>query len=104
MDESGNMLDYNSFTLKHGFACHPKQFFTVINAIPLGIIFLMICSLSYSKMTAVLPLLYVGDIEIENKLCTNKYIRKCIIQSRYPCQILRNKLDQKVCEQTLKLA
>ncbi len=32
MDESGNMLDYNSFTLKHGFACHPKQFFTVINA------------------------------------------------------------------------
>ncbi len=32
VDESGNMLDYNSFTLKHGFACHPKQFFTVINA------------------------------------------------------------------------
>ncbi len=24
MDESGDMLDYNSFTLKHGFACHPK--------------------------------------------------------------------------------
>ncbi len=32
VDESGNILDYNSFTLKHGFACHPKQFFTVINA------------------------------------------------------------------------
>ncbi len=37
MDESGDMLNYNSFTLKHGFACHPKQFFTVINAITSGI-------------------------------------------------------------------
>ncbi len=47
MDESGNMLDYNSFTLKHWSACHPKQFFTVINAIPSGIKMLMRCSLSY---------------------------------------------------------
>ncbi len=47
MDESGNMLDYNSFTLKHGFACHPKQFFTVVNAILSGINVLMRCSLSY---------------------------------------------------------
>lgn len=59
------MLNYNSFTLKNGFVCHPQQFFTVINAIPSGVKMLMRCSLSYSKITAVLPSLYVGDTNSE---------------------------------------
>lgn len=103
MDESGNILDYNAFTLKHGFACHPKQFFTVISAIPSGIKMLIKCSLSYSKVTAVLPSLFVGDIEFENKqVCTNKYLRQVIIQSCYPYQILRNKLDHTFDKDTVK--
>lgn len=89
MDESGNVLDYNSFTLKHGFACHPKQFFIAVNAIPSGIKIIMKCSLSYSKNV---------DVEIENKLCSNRVI----IQSCYPCQILRHKLDQTFDKNTVK--
>lgn len=49
MNENGNILDYNAFTFKNGLACHQKQFFTVTNALPSGIKFLMRCSLSYSK-------------------------------------------------------
>lgn len=102
MDGRGNILDYNTFTLRHGFACHPKQFFTVINAIPSGIKMLMKSYLSYSKITPVLPLLYTGEFEFDNKLCTNKHLRQIIIQSCFPYQVLRNRLFHSVDKNTVK--
>lgn len=93
MDEQGNILDYNAFTLKHGFACHPKEFFIVVNAIPSGIKMLMKSSLSYSEVKPVLPALYIGDFQFKSDSCTNKYIRQVILKTCYPCQVKRNKLD-----------
>lgn len=27
-DDKGNILDYNAFTFKRGFTCHPKEFYS----------------------------------------------------------------------------
>lgn len=102
MDEKVNLLDYNAFTLKHGFTCHPKEFFTVINAIPSGIKMLMRCSLSYAKVKPVLPTLFIGDINFKSVKCTNKYIRQVVLITYYPCQIKRNKLDHVFNKNTVK--
>jgi len=64
IDEKGNLLNYNAFTLKHGFTCHPKEFFTVINAIPSGIKMLMRYALSCAEVNPALPTLFIGDSDL----------------------------------------
>ncbi len=41
MDNHEDILSYNDFCLKHGFVCHPKEFYTVVNAIPKSIVLLL---------------------------------------------------------------
>ncbi len=47
MDNHGDILSYNDFCLKHGFVCHPKEFYTVVNAIPKSIVLLLKGTLSH---------------------------------------------------------
>ncbi len=41
MDNHGDILIYNDFCQKHGFVCHPKEFYKVVNAIPKSIVLLL---------------------------------------------------------------
>ncbi len=51
MDNYGDILSYNYFCLKRGFVYHPKEFYTVVNAIPKSIVLLLKGTLSHYSMT-----------------------------------------------------
>ncbi len=85
------MLDYNAFTLKHDFSCHPKQIFTVISASGLKII--MTGYLLYCQFTPILPSLYLGPTDFKSKKCTNVYIRHIFNNVMFTYRSVRNNLD-----------
>lgn len=90
MDTSGNILSYNDFCLKHKFVCHPKEFFTVIKAIPKSMILLMKGILSHYSVTFTLPTLCLGELSIKDCKCNNKYIRTIFIERLHPNRIRRH--------------
>ncbi len=58
MDNYGNVLNYNDFCLKHRFVCHPKEFYTVVNAIPKNMVLLIKGFLSHYSVSFSLPSLW----------------------------------------------
>ncbi len=80
MDNPGDILIYNDFCQKHGFVCHPKEFYTVVNAIPKSIVLLLKETLSLYSVTLSLPSLRLDTLSIRDQKCTNMFIRSIFIQ------------------------
>ncbi len=74
MDNHGDNLSYNDFCLKHGFVCHPKEFYTILNAIPKSIVLLIKGIISHYSVTFSLPSLRLDTLSIRDKKCTNMFI------------------------------
>ncbi len=89
MDNHGDILSYNDFCLKHGFACHPKEFYTVVNAIPKSIVLLK-GILSHYSVTFSLPSLRLDTLSIRDQKCTNKFIRSVFINRLCPNRLRRH--------------
>ena len=88
VDNYGNVLNYNDFCLKHGFVCHPREFYTVVKAIPKPIISLVKGILSHQSVTFSLPSPCLGEFSIRDHKC-NKYIRNIFIDRLYPNKVKR---------------
>lgn len=88
-DSYGNVLNYKDFCLKHGFACHPKEFYSVVNAIPKNMVLLVKGILSHYSVTFSLPSPCLGELVIRDHKCNNKYIRNVFINKLHPNRIKR---------------
>lgn len=75
MDNYGIVLNCNDFCLKHGFVCHPKEFYT-------GILIKGI--LSHYSVTFSLPCPCLGELSIRDHKCNNKYTISVFIDRIHP--------------------
>lgn len=76
LDESGNILRYNDFMITHDFPCCPKQYCTVINAIPSSLV-LLVKGMLCSDVSPCLLSLYIDGC-LWDKKCNNKHVRQVI--------------------------
>ena len=78
-NDNGNIYSYEDFMrLKH-FPIKYKEFKSVVNAIPAGMVQLFKSNLAYRTTIDVqLPTLTVGGKDITHKTCTNKHIRSIV--------------------------
>ena len=78
-NDNGNIYSYEDFMrLKH-FPIKYKEFKSVVNAIPAGMVQLFKSHLAYRTTIDVqLPTLTVGGKDITHKTCTNKHIRSIV--------------------------
>ncbi len=67
MHNHGDILIYNDFCQKHGFVCHPKEFYPVVNAIPKSIVLLLKETLSLYSVTLSLPSLRLDTLSIRDQ-------------------------------------
>ena len=79
LDEHGLVLSYESFISRHNFPIPFKEYNSVIKAIPSGLPNLMKSHLSFCKgiRPEGSPVLLLNGINIQDKKCNNKHIRKC---------------------------
>jgi len=87
MDNYGNVLNYNDFCLKHGFACHPKEFYTIVNAIPKNIVLLVKGILSHYSVTLSLLSPSLGELSIRGYKYNNRYIRSILLIDFFQTEI-----------------
>ncbi len=67
------------FFLNMDFVCLPKEFYTVVNAIPKNMVLFIKGVLSHYSVTFSLPYLCLDNLSIRDHKCNNKYIRSIFI-------------------------
>ncbi len=75
-DEFGNILTYEQFMNLHNFPVPPKEYNTLMRAIPVGLTQLIKSHLKFSKGNSVYPALCLGGVDILDRKCNNRHIRK----------------------------
>ncbi len=73
-DDFGNILTYEQFMNLYNFPVPPKEYTTLMRAIPVGLTQLIKSHLKFSKGNSVYPALCLGGIDILDLKCNNKHI------------------------------
>lgn len=102
MDNHGDILSYNDFCLKHGFVCHPKEFYTVVNAIPKSMVLFLKGILSHYSVTFSFPSLCLGSYSIRDQKCTNLLLRSVFINRLSPNRLRRHHIFKEFDSKDLK--
>lgn len=80
MDNYGNVLNYNDFSLKYGFVSHSKEFYNIVDIPKYHYMVLLVKGfLSHYSVTFSLPSPCLGELCIRDNKCNNKYIRSVFI-------------------------
>ena len=75
-DDNGNLCSYDDFLKAKSFLVKYREFVSVVKAIPTGMIELIKCHLSYQNVNVQIPSVKVDGVDIMDRKCTNKHLRK----------------------------
>ncbi len=87
-NDGGQLLSYQEFLNKFQLPVPPKEFAVVIDALPRGVLQLYKCSgtrdLTLPPAGTFDNSVFVGEVDIIKKKCSNKYIRNCMLSPWLP--------------------
>lgn len=75
---NGDIYEYDDFLKAKGLPIKYREFVSIVKAIPTGMIALIKAHLSYQNVKLQTPSLKIDGIEIMDRKCTNKHVRKTL--------------------------
>ena len=106
MDEQGNFLQLNSFQEKFNLNCSLREYSKICKAIPAPLKQMIQNSILYSGVSANLPSLLVGQVQLLDKKCNNKAISNALKSNLFYDYNLNGKIkivDNVVLEMQFKI-
>ncbi len=88
VNDGGQLLSYQEFMNKFQFPVPPKEYAVVFDAVPGGVLQLLRSSGTYDFIFptdgSFNSQIFVGEIDITKRRCSNKYIRNCMQTTTLP--------------------
>jgi len=82
LDQSAQFLSYETFMNKWAFPIKYREYYSVIKAIPSGLMMLMRSHMSSLNICRSDPVLYLNGVDFNSKKCSNKFIRNIFYKNR----------------------
>jgi len=82
LDQSAQFLSYETFMNKWAFPIKYREYYSVIKAVPSGLMMLMRSHMSSLNICRSDPVLYLNGVDFNSKKCSNKFIRNIFYKNR----------------------